>query len=88
MVCKWLASGLQVVHKPFASGLLASKPIQTLSKLDCLQAIKYEWFKNALVNKHYLLKALQVLFLQLLSIKGLASSLVNNQLLSMALQVP
>ena len=32
---KWFASGLQVIHKPFASGLLASKPMQTLSKLVC-----------------------------------------------------
>ena len=32
---KWFASGLQVVHKPFASGLLASKPMETLSKLVC-----------------------------------------------------
>ena len=34
-LCKWSASGLQVVHTPFACGLLASKPMQTLSKLVC-----------------------------------------------------
>ena len=33
--CKWFASGSQVVHKLFASGLLASKPMQSLSKLVC-----------------------------------------------------
>ena len=32
---KWFASGLQVAHKPFASCLLASQPMQTLSKLVC-----------------------------------------------------
>ena len=42
---KSFASGLQVVYKPFAGGLLASKPIQTLSKL-----------KSALVNKHFILQ--------------------------------
>ena len=56
--CKWFASGLQVVHKPFASGLLANKSLQTLSKLVCYQIIKNKWFRNALVNKHILSKAL------------------------------
>ena len=31
--CKWFPSGAQVVQKPIASGLLASKPMQTLSNL-------------------------------------------------------
>ena len=34
-LCKWISSGLQVVHKPLASYLLASKPMQALSKLVC-----------------------------------------------------
>ena len=34
-LCKWFASDLQVFHKPFASSLLASKPMQTFSKLVC-----------------------------------------------------
>ena len=32
---KWFASDLQIVHKPFVSCLLASKPMQTLSKFVC-----------------------------------------------------
>ena len=31
MVRKWFASGWQVVHKPFASVFLASKPMQSIN---------------------------------------------------------
>ena len=35
---KWLASDLQVVQNFFAIGLLASKPMQILSKLVCFRS--------------------------------------------------
>ena len=59
---KSFASGQKVVckKKPFASGLLASKSMQTLSELVCWQVTKYKGVRNALVNRHFLSNALQV----------------------------